>query len=65
MSHPEFDAIIVGASIAGSSAAIRLAQRGFRILLLDRAFFPRDKVCGEAKAPFPALPPPLRLGVKL
>ncbi|MEE8586773.1 MAG: FAD-dependent monooxygenase [Acidobacteriota bacterium] len=51
MSRPEFDAIIVGASIAGSSAAIRLAQRGFRILLLDRAVFPRDKVCGEGMMP--------------
>lgn len=51
MSQPQFDAIIAGASIAGSSAALRLAQQGFRILLLDRAFFPRDKVCGEGLMP--------------
>ncbi|MGB2693617.1 MAG: geranylgeranyl reductase family protein [Dehalococcoidia bacterium] len=41
-----YDTIIVGAGPAGSTAARRLAQRGVRGLLLDRARFPRDKPCG-------------------
>jgi len=41
-----FDAIVVGAGPAGSTAAVRLARDGARVLLLDRARFPRDKPCG-------------------
>jgi geranylgeranyl reductase family protein len=41
-----FDAIVVGAGPAGSSTAIHLARGGARVLLLDRARFPRDKPCG-------------------
>jgi geranylgeranyl reductase family protein len=41
-----FDAILVGAGPAGSTAARLLAQRGARVLMLDRARFPRDKPCG-------------------
>jgi geranylgeranyl reductase family protein len=41
-----FDAIVVGAGPAGSTAAYRLAQDGLRVLLLDRERFPRDKPCG-------------------
>jgi geranylgeranyl reductase family protein len=41
-----FDAIVVGAGPAGSTAALRLAWGGARVLLLDRERFPRDKPCG-------------------
>jgi geranylgeranyl reductase family protein len=41
-----FDAIVVGAGPAGSTTAYRLATAGARVLLLDRARFPRDKPCG-------------------
>ena len=41
-----FDAIVVGAGPAGSTAAYRLAHAGATVLLLDRARFPRDKPCG-------------------
>jgi geranylgeranyl reductase family protein len=41
-----FDALVVGAGPAGSSAALRLAGGGAKVLLVDRARFPRDKPCG-------------------
>jgi geranylgeranyl reductase family protein len=41
-----YDAIVVGAGPAGSTAAYRLAAAGADVLLLDRARFPRDKPCG-------------------
>ncbi|MFQ5527469.1 MAG: FAD-dependent oxidoreductase [Thermoanaerobaculia bacterium] len=47
----DYDIVIVGAGIAGSSAAITLAPRGYRILLLDEAVFPRHKCCGEGVMP--------------
>lgn len=47
----DYDIIIVGAGIAGTSSAIALAPEGYRILLLDRAVFPRHKPCGEGIMP--------------
>ncbi len=37
-----YDAIVVGARSAGSATALLLARAGRRVLLLDRAAFPRD-----------------------
>lgn len=48
MTANHFDVIIVGAGPAGSSAAIRLANTGLSVALLDKAVFPRDKTCGDA-----------------
>jgi 2-polyprenyl-6-methoxyphenol hydroxylase-like FAD-dependent oxidoreductase len=46
----EFDAIIVGAGPAGSSAAILLARAGWSVALVEKQRFPRRKVCGECIA---------------
>jgi flavin-dependent dehydrogenase len=41
-----WDAVIVGAGPAGSVSAALLAERGWRVLLLERSSWPREKVCG-------------------
>ena len=45
------DVVVVGAGPAGSALALGLARSGVRVVLLDRARFPRDKVCGEGLMP--------------
>ncbi|HET9531617.1 MAG TPA: FAD-dependent oxidoreductase, partial [Blastocatellia bacterium] len=42
-----WDVAIAGAGPAGAIAAIHLASRGHRVLLIDKESFPRDKVCGD------------------
>ncbi len=42
----KYDAIVVGAGPAGSTAARHLARAGAKVLLVDKARFPRDKPCG-------------------
>lgn len=37
-----YDAIVVGARCAGSATAMRLARKGYRVLLVDKATFPSD-----------------------
>ncbi|HTW40728.1 MAG TPA: geranylgeranyl reductase family protein [Solirubrobacteraceae bacterium] len=44
----DFDALVVGAGPAGSMTAYRLAGAGARVLVVDRARFPREKPCGGA-----------------
>ena len=41
-----WDVVVVGAGPGGSLAARQLAHRGASVLLVDKARFPRDKVCG-------------------
>jgi geranylgeranyl reductase family protein len=41
------EVIVAGAGPAGSAAASILASQGHSVLLLDKAEFPRDKVCGD------------------
>ena len=41
-----YDVIVVGLGPAGSTAAYRLAKRGYRVLGLDKERFPRYKSCG-------------------
>jgi flavin-dependent dehydrogenase len=45
------DVLIVGAGPAGSVAATVLARAGVRVRLIDRATFPRDKLCGDTINP--------------
>ena len=46
-----YDVLIVGGGPAGTSAAIRLARSGARVLLLEKERFPRHKLCGEFVSP--------------
>lgn len=48
---PRLDAVVVGAGPAGSATAAHLARGGARVLLVDRASFPRDKACGGGLTP--------------
>jgi len=43
--------VIIGGGPAGSSLAIRLADRGFDVTLIEREHFPRHKLCGEFISP--------------
>lgn len=43
--------VVVGAGPAGASLAIRLAQQNFRVALVERERFPRQKLCGEFISP--------------
>jgi flavin-dependent dehydrogenase len=56
------DVLVIGGGPAGSSAAIGLANAGWRVVLVEQHRFPRQKVCGECigAGNFPLLD---RLGV--
>jgi flavin-dependent dehydrogenase len=45
------EVLVVGGGPAGSSVAWHLAQLGVEVTMLDRARFPRDKVCAEYLSP--------------
>ncbi len=47
-----FDIIICGAGPAGSTCALALGQSGLKVALIDKSSFPRDKICGDAVAPY-------------
>jgi menaquinone-9 beta-reductase len=46
-----YDVAIVGGGPAGATAAAITAQAGLRTLIIERAIFPRDKVCGDCLNP--------------
>src|ERR1700704_6112718 len=62
MATPEYDALIVGARVAGATVAARLAQQGRKVLLVDRDDFPSDTISTHAMA-FNAVDSLRRLGV--
>ena len=43
-----FDTVIIGAGPAGCTAALKLAETGFKIALVDKFLLPNHKVCGDA-----------------
>ena len=45
------DVIVVGAGPAGATTALLLGEQGWRVTVLDRARFPRPKICGEYLSP--------------
>ena len=49
MQAQEFDTVVIGGGPSGATAATELAQRGLRVLMLERAF--RIKPCGGAIPP--------------
>ncbi|MGI5336356.1 geranylgeranyl reductase family protein [Streptomyces sp. CA-181903] len=65
-SHTEetADVVVVGAGPAGSATAYHLARAGLEVLLLEKAVFPRDKVCGDGLSPR-AVKELLTMGVRL
>ena len=47
----QHDVIVVGGGPAGASTAFALSRAGARVLVLDRATFPRPKPCAEYLSP--------------
>lgn len=43
---PKVDVIVIGAGPAGAAAAAVAAREGMAVALIDKATFPRDKLCG-------------------
>jgi 2-polyprenyl-6-methoxyphenol hydroxylase-like FAD-dependent oxidoreductase len=52
--NARYDAVIVGARCAGSPAAMLLARKGYRVLVIDRATFPSDTVSSHVVHPLGA-----------
>ena len=44
----DFDIAIVGAGPAGATCLLALAGKGLRVLVIEKAAFPREKACGDA-----------------
>ena len=45
------DVLVIGGGPAGSATAILLAERGWSVRVVDKAAFPRPKICGEYLSP--------------
>lgn len=51
MSVHRVDVLVIGGGPAGATTAFQLAGAGVGVTLIDRASFPRDKICGESLSP--------------
>ena len=47
----ETDVLVIGAGPGGSAAAYHLARHGIDVTVLEKAAFPREKVCGDGLTP--------------
>ena len=45
--NPQYDVIVVGAGPAGATTAMFAKKQGLSVLLVDKAAFPREKICGD------------------
>ncbi|HXF42442.1 MAG TPA: NAD(P)/FAD-dependent oxidoreductase [Pyrinomonadaceae bacterium] len=47
----DYDYLIAGGGPAGSSLALRLNESGFKVIIIEKQKFPREKLCGEFVTP--------------
>lgn len=45
------EVVVIGGGLVGCATAVHLARRGHAVAVVDRATFPREKVCGEGLMP--------------
>ena len=57
------EVVVVGGGPAGASAAYYLAMAGHDVLVVEKATFPRDKICGDGLTPR-AVAELIRMGVE-
>ncbi|MCH8331103.1 MAG: FAD-dependent monooxygenase [Bacteroidetes bacterium] len=43
-----YDVLIIGAGPAGTTTAMAMRDMGYKVGVIDKSVFPRDKVCGDA-----------------
>ncbi len=48
----EFDVLICGGGPGGSTSALAFVNSGLKVGVLEKGIFPRDKICGDALAPY-------------
>jgi flavin-dependent dehydrogenase len=41
-----YDVVVIGAGPSGTTASLLLKRKGYNVLLVDKAKFPREKLCG-------------------
>jgi geranylgeranyl reductase family protein len=50
-SNDTYDVLVIGAGPSGAACAFWLAQRGHRVLTVEKKRFPREKTCGDGLTP--------------